>query len=266
MDEKSLIKKLNAVHFSNVISLGFFCSVAGDLERLGLRSFSGPFDWVWSTWTGVFGAMKVGFKDFFNQENFEQAKQDSCIYADRKYDIVTFHDFSKYRSFDSQYFDVKSKYQRRIHYFYEHIKEPTLFVRYVWNGEYKGKKCEEIKQIEKDYDEFLKLIKSYNMKNEVIFIVNDDVSSDILPLFHVEKDEGDVVARHPCFKNENLKRYFEEMNLEGKKDNLKKYHEKMRKNQNIIWRAVSKIKIISSKRFLKEYKYEKQYDHGEYRC
>ena len=32
--------------FKNYISLGYFCEVAKDLERLGLRNQSSPFDWV----------------------------------------------------------------------------------------------------------------------------------------------------------------------------------------------------------------------------
>lgn len=32
-------------NYRHFISLGFFCSVASELERYGLRSASGPFDW-----------------------------------------------------------------------------------------------------------------------------------------------------------------------------------------------------------------------------
>lgn len=35
----------NFEEYENVISLGYFCSVASEIERLGLRRHSGPFDW-----------------------------------------------------------------------------------------------------------------------------------------------------------------------------------------------------------------------------
>lgn len=37
----------------NYISLGYFCSIAMDLEKLGLRNESLPFDWVISDFEGV---------------------------------------------------------------------------------------------------------------------------------------------------------------------------------------------------------------------
>lgn len=38
--------------YENFISLGYFCSVALELQRLGLRSCSSPFDWCISEWSG----------------------------------------------------------------------------------------------------------------------------------------------------------------------------------------------------------------------
>ena len=38
--------------YKHFISLGYFCSVAMELERFGLRSESGPFDWVISDMRG----------------------------------------------------------------------------------------------------------------------------------------------------------------------------------------------------------------------
>ena len=41
------------------ISLGYFCSIAIDLEKLGLRTESSPFDWVISDFEGVMLAIQV---------------------------------------------------------------------------------------------------------------------------------------------------------------------------------------------------------------
>ncbi len=38
--------------FEHVISLGFFCSPALELKKLGFRDASYPFDWVISEWGG----------------------------------------------------------------------------------------------------------------------------------------------------------------------------------------------------------------------
>lgn len=39
--------------FTHVVSLGWFCSVARELEKAGLREFSMPFDWCLSPdWGG----------------------------------------------------------------------------------------------------------------------------------------------------------------------------------------------------------------------
>lgn len=34
------------VKFSNFVSLGYICPVAASMSKYGLRSWSGPFDWL----------------------------------------------------------------------------------------------------------------------------------------------------------------------------------------------------------------------------
>ena len=46
--------------FKNYISLGYFCEVAKDLEKLGLRNQSSPFDWVISYFPNVINAIDKG--------------------------------------------------------------------------------------------------------------------------------------------------------------------------------------------------------------
>lgn len=36
--------------YESVISLGYFCSVAIELEKMGIRNFSTPFDWLITDW------------------------------------------------------------------------------------------------------------------------------------------------------------------------------------------------------------------------
>lgn len=40
-----MLDKEQTIIYQNYISLGYFCGVAQDLEKLGLRNTSSPFDW-----------------------------------------------------------------------------------------------------------------------------------------------------------------------------------------------------------------------------
>ena len=55
--------------FSNIVSLGSFCSVAMELEKKGLRGASYPFDWLISdSFECVISEIENGFGDFLNLE------------------------------------------------------------------------------------------------------------------------------------------------------------------------------------------------------
>lgn len=43
--------------YINCISLGWYCGTASSCSRLGLRSFSGPFDWILSDFEYVITKM-----------------------------------------------------------------------------------------------------------------------------------------------------------------------------------------------------------------
>ena len=114
-----------------VVSLGFFCSVAMELERIGLRSASFPFDWLISDFEGVIKLIENHFDDFLAYENMAQHKLYPNYYKDTKYGMQFYHDFSAFRSLESQLPRVKNKYDRRIERFYNSIIYPTLFLRYI---------------------------------------------------------------------------------------------------------------------------------------
>ena len=50
--------------YSNIISLGFFCSVATEIERIGMRSCSYPFDCVISDFKNVEDMIENHFQNF----------------------------------------------------------------------------------------------------------------------------------------------------------------------------------------------------------
>lgn len=265
-DELRIVKDvLSDKNFDNVISLGFFCSIAKDIESLGLRNFSGPFDWMVTTWNGIFRCFQTNFEVFLKKENLYQADVDRCIYADKINNIIYFHDFSKYKTLDEQFDDVKKKYNRRIKRFYDEIKKPTLFIRYIWDGELKGEKINEIRTIEKDYPIFRMLIKSYCPENEVIFIANSDVKSSLLPIAYVDKDDGDTVNRKPIYGNQFLLDYLKNIDYKNREANLDVYNKKQIAYKSFFYKITHKIyQIFNGMR--KEFVYEKQYCHGDYRC
>ena len=55
--------------YKHFISLGYFCSVALELERIGLRNCSSPFDWCITEWKGLEKALTTRFQNFLKYEN-----------------------------------------------------------------------------------------------------------------------------------------------------------------------------------------------------
>ena len=109
--------------YKHFISLGYFCSVALELERIGLRSTSYPFDWCISNYEGVIDAIENQFENFLNYDFLLQSDTVHEHYFNEKYKIWFFHDFDKYYSLEKQLSNVRDKYLRRIERFYEDIKE-----------------------------------------------------------------------------------------------------------------------------------------------
>lgn len=50
--------------FDNFISLGWKCKVAASIEKYGLRSCSGPFDWCVTEFKGVIETIDSNFSGF----------------------------------------------------------------------------------------------------------------------------------------------------------------------------------------------------------
>ena len=191
--------------YNNIISLGFFCSVAQELDSLGLRNASYPFDWLISDFSGVIAVIDNHFKDFLSYESLAQMKVNPKYYINTKYALQFYHDFNAYDPLKKQLRGVQKKYSRRINRFYHNIEYPTLFVRYIQD-------MNECKWIEENFDYISKLLKSFNNNNEIVFIANNDITSEKLNLFLVEKDKDDTVARKPFSKSDELVSYFQNIN------------------------------------------------------
>lgn len=202
------------------ISLGYFCSIASDLESLGLRSESSPFDWLISDFEGVIAAIRDNFDKFLNIDYLVQDKQCPSYYFNRKYKCQFYHDFNVDSSLEEQLLLVKDKYDRRIKRFYSSICEPTLFVRYISNETQINGYSKELLWIEENYDEIIKLLKSFNEKNEILFIANEGVKSSKITIHNVEKPENDIVNRNPIVNTPELFDKFNSFDFFKREDNL----------------------------------------------
>lgn len=247
--------------FKNVISLGYFCEVAGELEKYGLRSASYPFDWMISDFSGVIKCIEEEFKDFLNEEYLSQSFNDRTHYKNEKYNFYFFHDFDKFKSLEKQLSKINAKYKRRAERFLKIIKSPTLFIRYI-SDEIKNEsgKSIELSWIEEHYNEINHCIKSFNECNEIMFIANDGVTSDIVTIHNVKPDENDKVARKWVSKNEYLQNFFASFEYSEKQKNLLRFYKKEKKRKNFFRRAFKKFLRLSKEKLLKEYIYKKQYD------
>ena len=236
--------------FTNYISLGYFCEVAQDLGKLGLRNFSSPFDWGISSFPHVIEAIDNGFDGFLDYDNLSQSTSFPNYYHDDRYHFWFYHDFSMFTPLDVQYEDVKRKYWRRINRFLDAIKSPTLFIRYISSEEYDefGRSLE-VAWIEKNLDYILGVLQRHNPENEIVFIGDETVNSDIIRIYHVDRDKGDTVSRLPIYSNKELYSWLSSIDFSGKAENQKRYVQTLRRTKyNKIKRKIDSLVLSKIKK------------------
>ena len=241
------------ITYSHIISLGFFCSVALETERAGLRDSSMPFDWLISSWKGVEELIGNSFEDFLEYDLLVQNSEQLQQYKNTKYNVQFFHDFNKYESLSKQLPECSAKYKRRIEKFYENIKKPTLFIRYI-------ETLKELRYIEENISKIQELLKKFNKSNHIIFIANNEIKSNIIEIFNVEKDENDSVCRKPLEQNRQLYEYL--INSYDKKKithNKSVYEKKQKVNSNVFNKINKKITKLIKKVLFKEYIHTHQF-------
>ncbi len=239
------------------ISLGHFCSVAIELEKMGLRSESSPFDWLISDFEGVISSIRHDFADFLNPMYLAQNTHVRSRYKNTKYDFQFFHDFDQYHSLQEQLPSVQEKYNRRIQRFYKSITEPTLFIRYIADTPMINNISKELLWIEENYDSILALLKSFHPSNDILFIANEGITSNIIKIHNVPKDDNDVVARFPFSKNPFLSDFFSSIDFPEKNANIERYKRKQQMKKNT--RFKKKLFSLFYKLFYKEYIHQQQY-------
>lgn len=242
--------------YDNYISLGYFCNIAMDLEQLGFRNTSSPFDWDISNFQGIMKAINNKFYNFMLYDSLIQSVKYREHYYDKNYKIFFYHDFNAYTSLKKQYPKVKEKYDRRIRRFLHNITLPTLFFRYI---DSENGSLNELKYIEKNYDKIEKTLKKFNPENKIIFIADNSVNSDKFKIYHVSRDENDVVSRHPILNNPELMEVMNNLSVKNRGENLVRYSEKIKKRNSYFYRKKKKILTFYQQHFCKIYVYDKSH-------
>lgn len=218
----------------NIVSLGFFCGVAMELERVGLRNCSLPFDWIISgDFQSVLALIANHFEGFTETDNlYQEFEICPSYYYNKACNVHFYHDFSRYKDFKQQYDSFRAKYSRRIERFYQTIERPTIFVRYCSNHE-------ELKYISENQEKISSFLKTFNPSNEILYITSLESQLEIENSLHVEKEAGAGVVDLFLDQLPQLRTYLEKNSiLRGEiKKNIMRW--KRNKNKKIIPRIIA---------------------------
>lgn len=233
----------DGVIFINVISLGYFCSVASEMERIGLRTHSGPFDWqACVDFQKRIELINSNFKEFFEnltEKGLYQKTSEPWIYYMKSCGVFLVHDFSMYKPLSEQLPAVRNMYERRVKSFYRQITQKTLFIYYI-NTE------EDASYINNNIDYIKSSLKSYNKGNEILFVSNIDRHLTVSPVYYVRPDKGDTVARKFLDCNDELRNFLVSLPFDEtqKRENIKFYRRK-RFRKKILTPIIKLTKLIN---------------------
>lgn len=224
--------------FERVISLGWFCSVALEIKRIGLRDGSYPFDWLLThNFSKVLDIMNAEVDSimFLKNEDMLQYEGDASKWYNKRYQISLFHDFDKYKKMISQLDMVNKKYQRRVKRLQECV-DSTLYIRYV-------KDQEEALYITANETRIDNIIKKRNASNDIIYIAHPNLQEAMKQIdnkvYFIENDEGDYVSREFLKKLPELESY---LLKNVKKPPIDYYEKNPSNNKRIIgYRFLKKI-------------------------
>ena len=231
----------NVKTYKNVISLGFYCGPALEIERLGLHNYSFPFDWlITSDFAKVIELVESGFEGFLVYDNlFQEKNVDYRYYYDNVNSIHFYHDFSGKIPLSGQFGYVKEKYQRRIDRFYKEIKSPTIFVRYCSSEK-------EIDFINENYGRIDNLIKSHNPQNQIYYIIPSNISFNASFANSLVLNKGYKASSNflNCKNAKDFKNLLLETVEADRRTNLKLHAKKHRKRVlNKIKRRLGKLSM-----------------------
>lgn len=234
------------VSYKHVISLGWFCSVAEELERIGLRSASYPFDWILSDWETVKAMIDGSFRDFLAADKLEQDKKTKNIYRHKERKCLLYvHDIDPYEDYGRQISKAQIKYERRLERLQSNIHDPCIFVRYISDAQ-------EFSYVTEHKEDIKRWLEGFHPDNKIVYIANKELGQASF-VWSVCPDENDSVARtfleqlpglrewlldqHYDFPiEENLKRYRKKQGKKKIRRLLLKARHGMRRLQRCLWK------------------------------
>lgn len=155
--------------FDNFISLGPWCPTASAMSKYGLRSWSGPFDWlVTPDFKNIMYFLEHDFKDFLLKENLENLPKDSTGFRDKRFEITFLHDKEYAVSLGKNYDKILRKYNKKIERFRKEIKRKSCFLRSVVSEK-------DLKYILSHNEYIHETIKRTNKENEIIFLLSHEL-------------------------------------------------------------------------------------------
>ena len=176
------------VQYKHVISLGWFCSVAEELEKIGLRTASYPFDWILTDWETVMEMMEGSFLGFLDADKLEQDEKTRNMYHHKERKCLTYvHDIDPYENYERQVEKARLKYERRLERLRRDICEPCIFVRYI-------RDAQEFQYITEHRRELENWLEGFHPENRIVYIANEELGQASF-IWSVCRDENDGVAR-----------------------------------------------------------------------
>ena len=128
--------------YDAVVSIGQWCATAICMKKLGLRSASGPFDWLFGGGERVesyVGLMLSGFSGFFLRDNLRKVREDPAEGAEVYVDVVQGwefrHDFRMGVRFEENYAKSRARFDRRINRFLGTLRSGGSVMLVHWLGE-----------------------------------------------------------------------------------------------------------------------------------
>ena len=207
-----------------------------ELERVGLRQYSLPFDWIISEdFQLVLKMIENGFQYFTDKTCLRQETEvNNAYYYNKVCKVHFYHDFDVSTPFDMQHASFKEKYQRRIDRFYETISNPTIFIRYCNDAD----EARFIKDNKMKIETFLK---TFNAYNEIVYICQEKnylTRND--KCYYVTADKNDTVSRKFLKKAPDLSIYLKTVSGASKRDIQKNKNYYYKKQWKKIWGKIQR--------------------------
>ena len=152
--------------FDYFISLGCLCPIASSMGKFGLRSFSGPFDWLSTPdFSWVLHYIDTDFNDFLLKRNLERYDEHQNHFQDKQSGFRFTHDEE---NFEYDYEKLKDKYDKRIKRFLEKTASRVCYLRSMHTEQ-------DYEYIVQNADYINRIIKKKNNDSEIVFLCNSDV-------------------------------------------------------------------------------------------